>query len=594
MLETIAKVSDHQAAGNDAVSQRQFNIALIATTISAFALYLVLATFSAKFSRAEVFFAECSREMLEVHNYVTPLYHMQPFFDKPILVYWLIIGMFKIFGISHWAARLPSIVAACVSVAVTGLATANLFGRRSGAMAAAMLASSFMFFSFAALCMSDMLLLLFDLLTLVAAYAGIKHEDKRLLYFWLSALSMGLGFTVKGPIAVVLPAAAIFLFLLATRQLGKLKPIYFFVAMITIAAVASPWFYAAYKQNGTSALIWFFIRENLGRFAGATYDAHRPFWYMITTFFLGFAPWSIFVPFALVEFVRQSPGKPRTDVGSPKEIKAANKNPILAEDKDHIRNKELFLWLWIATAVGFFCFSRGKCDYYSLPAYPAAAALAAYYLDSKMLQRPGAIRVLFICFAVAFFAAALGCTLILPTIAGSASGAWLAIPGILFLAGAIVLTSALNRKLTRAYAASVFGIMTAIAAFMIQIMPQISALQPMGRYAGIIAASPINTKIFLDGSLYHWIDELSFQTGRHPKAVDDSAKLDSLINENGSAIIIIPQTTLEKFTEKTRAKLKIMSLDHVITHKLTPGYVFERQGDLLDPTPIVVASKAAE
>ncbi len=139
MILTTVKAEPSACLGRESLSQRQFTIALSLITISAAALYLALAIYSAKFSRAEVFFAECSREMVEAHNYVTPLYHRQPFFDKPILVYWLIIAMFKIFGISHWAARLPSIIAALSSVVVTGLATKDLFGRRAGAIAAAIL-----------------------------------------------------------------------------------------------------------------------------------------------------------------------------------------------------------------------------------------------------------------------------------------------------------------------------------------------------------------------------------------------------------------------------------------------------------------------
>jgi 4-amino-4-deoxy-L-arabinose transferase-like glycosyltransferase len=574
------------------ISQRQFTFALISTALSAAVLYLALAICSCKFSRAEVFFAECSREMLDVHNYVTPLYHMQPFFDKPILVYWLIIGMFKIFGISHWAARLPSIAAALVAVTVTGLTTKMLFGRRAGVMAAAMLASSFMFLSFAASCMSDMLLLLFDLLALVCAYTGTQTEQKRALFWWLSSLSMGIGFMIKGPVAVVLPSASVLIFLQATGQLKKLKVSYFVVAAITIAIVASPWFYAAYKQNGLGALTWFFIRENLGRFAGSTYDAHRPFWYMITTFFLGFAPWSLLIPFALAKFIAERGSIASYAETFVREDAGYTRNGALVESGgDTLWQRQLFFWLWIATAVGFFCFSRGKCDYYSLPAYPAAAILCAYYLDRQISQNPRAIQMLFASFAVAFLLSAVGSVFILKSIAGDDPMLWLLTPSVLFVAAVIIGLQSYKEQLLSAYAATVLGILAAITAFMLQIMPKIVALQPMSKYASMIAATPVKTKILLEGSLYHWIDELSFQTGRHPKAVDDTTKLENLINQEDSVIVIVPQTTFDRFDEKTRGKLKILCKDYVITHKLTPGYAFERKGHLLDPIPVIVAAK---
>jgi 4-amino-4-deoxy-L-arabinose transferase-like glycosyltransferase len=243
----------------------------------------------------------------------------------------------------------------------------------------------------------------------------------------------------------------------------------------------------------------------------------------------------------------------------------------------------------MAISIGFFCFSRGKCDYYSLPAYPAAAALAAYYLDKQIAKGSKIIQLIFALFAVAFLAAAVGSAVILKSIAGSDPFLWFLTPTVLFCASIAIAVQSIKGKLTAAYATCVLGILVAITAFMLQIMPKISALQPVGKYANIIAASPTNTKIVVEASLYHWIDELSFQSGRHAKTVDDVAEFATLINQESPLIIIMPKTTLDKLDKETQAKLKIVYIDHVITHKLTPGYAFERKGNLLDPIPVVVA-----
>src|SRR3990167_6238690 len=96
-----------------------FLVSLLLILCLAASLYVVLAANWLKFSRAEVFFAECAREMLAKSNFVTPLYHGQPFFDKPILMYWLILSTFKTLGVSHLVARLPSILAALGTITAT-------------------------------------------------------------------------------------------------------------------------------------------------------------------------------------------------------------------------------------------------------------------------------------------------------------------------------------------------------------------------------------------------------------------------------------------------------------------------------------------
>src|SRR5262249_54179635 len=139
------------------LSNHDFLLGLALILAMSAILYTVVSASWPKFSRAEVFFAECAREMLKSSNYVTPLYHGKPFFDKPILVYWLILSTFKLFGVSHIVARIPSIIAGVLTVAATGLSTALIAGTVPGLIAAMALGSSFMYFSFSSLCMSDML-----------------------------------------------------------------------------------------------------------------------------------------------------------------------------------------------------------------------------------------------------------------------------------------------------------------------------------------------------------------------------------------------------------------------------------------------------
>jgi len=308
-------------------------LALI-VAISAF-LYIELSACWPQFGRAEVFFAECAREMIEARNWVTPLYHGQGFFDKPILTYWFIIGCFQLFGADHFIARIPSIIASLATIIVTALACRRAFGQSAALISAAALASSFMFLHFSALCMSDSWLVLCDTATLVAMYAGLKVAERRSIYWFFAAVFLALGFLVKGPVAMVLPLGFFACYLVATKNWQSVKLKHLLIGTLTVAAIAAPWFAMAFAQCGLEAMFYFFVRENVQRFAGNTYDTHRPVWFMLVSLMSGFAPWSVFLPPALACSIQRW----RT----------------VATDQANAQraNLELFCWLWIAIVVGF-------------------------------------------------------------------------------------------------------------------------------------------------------------------------------------------------------------------------------------------------
>ena len=102
-MTTKVKPENNLAKGN--ISLILINLIILTVIIIT---QLTLAYNLQKFSRAEIFFAQCAKEMIAQANFITPLFHNHPFFDKPILTYWLIILSFKQFGINHLAARIPS------------------------------------------------------------------------------------------------------------------------------------------------------------------------------------------------------------------------------------------------------------------------------------------------------------------------------------------------------------------------------------------------------------------------------------------------------------------------------------------------------
>ena len=55
-------------------------------------------------------YAQVAREMLLRRDWITPVLGGQPWLEKPPLYYWQTMLAYRIFGVSDWAARLPSAI----------------------------------------------------------------------------------------------------------------------------------------------------------------------------------------------------------------------------------------------------------------------------------------------------------------------------------------------------------------------------------------------------------------------------------------------------------------------------------------------------
>ena len=73
------------------------------------------------YNHTEGQYAGAAREMIQTHQWLWPTNDGLPRLPKPPLLYWLIIGSFKIFGVSSAAARLPIALAAMATAALTFL-----------------------------------------------------------------------------------------------------------------------------------------------------------------------------------------------------------------------------------------------------------------------------------------------------------------------------------------------------------------------------------------------------------------------------------------------------------------------------------------
>ena len=61
-------------------------------------------------------YAQVAREMLLRHDLITPTLGGHLWFEKPALLYWMMILSFKLFGVSEWSARLGPAISGLLTI----------------------------------------------------------------------------------------------------------------------------------------------------------------------------------------------------------------------------------------------------------------------------------------------------------------------------------------------------------------------------------------------------------------------------------------------------------------------------------------------
>ena len=312
---------------------------------------------AAPLERAEIYFVDGARSMVERGDYLVPRYRGEPFFDKPALAYWLLAASFRLFGYSLAAARLVPALAAVGVVLVTVWIGTLLLDRRSALAGGLVLATSLGFMTFGRVAMSDMLLVLWTSLAFGLVVRLYRPQPPPWLVPALGAV-LGLGFQTKGPVALLL--AGLGMLAIAWRQrrpspaLGELL-----LGTGLFLLLGLGWFAAVYARLGPAPLVHFFLRENIERFAGETYDAGRAPWFYLGAYAAEGAPWSLFLPLIVWRLVR-------------------------APERDaHGAPGARLLLAWAGLMLVPLCLSRGKIDYYILPLYPPVSLAIGHFLARR-------------------------------------------------------------------------------------------------------------------------------------------------------------------------------------------------------------------
>ncbi|MFB2881165.1 ArnT family glycosyltransferase [Floridanema aerugineum] len=355
----------------------------------------------------EPLFAEAARQMVVTGDWITPYFNGETRFDKPALVYWLMAIAYQTIGVNEWAVRLPSALAALALTAL-GFYTLQRFGfpspwgdgeknslptpsdrthpptsspspqSLSAWIGAALIALNPITIAWARTGVSDMLLSGCIGTSLFCFFIGYATKDESnsgenqqkfflnispwyIAFYVLSALAV----LTKGPVGIVLQLiiiAGFVIYLGNWREVWReMRPVW---GSLIFSAIALPWYILCYLRNGNAFIDAFFGYHNVERFTQVVNRHSAPWYFYFLVVLVGFFPWSIYLPLAVVK-LRFWQGK---------------------KWRNSARSSQLglFALAWFFGIFGFFTIAVTKLPSYVIPLMPAAAILVALLFSEQI------------------------------------------------------------------------------------------------------------------------------------------------------------------------------------------------------------------
>jgi len=307
----------------------------------------------------ESHYGQVAKEMHQAGDWLYPTYKGKSEFSKPILLYWLELIGFSIFGVSEWAARLPVALSGCASVLFTFWCVRILFGRRTGIASALILLATPMF-------VPVFRQIMFDGPFVAAVWCGLLSlttglfARRRFIYFALFYILCAFAVLSKGLLGLAIPIGAVGLYIIITFDFRILGRIYLGRGLGLFALVALPWYIYMYHRFGQYFIDVFIVENHIRRLVGETKllrNTLGTFEYYVNNLGYALFPLSAAVPVAVGKFM-----------------------PLKGLVTRRSRAR-LMIFLAALVPMVIITAAETKFNHYVFPAVPPLAVMLAWYAD---------------------------------------------------------------------------------------------------------------------------------------------------------------------------------------------------------------------
>ena len=307
-------------------------------------------------------YAQVAREMLLRGDLITPTLGGHTWFEKPALLYWMMIAAFKAFGVSEWSARLGPALSGLLTIAAVWCVGREIERTSStdgisgfGFWSALAAATSFGVIVFSRGTSFDIVI---TMTTTWALSLFLLHEvtrvprSKTIFLFGFYAL-VGLSLLAKGLVGIVIPFGVVTLYYLLRRELPPRRVWLSLIWGVPVAlAVSSIWYGPVIYRHGWQFIDQFFIQHHFARYVSNKYHHAQPVYFYLLILVPLTLPWSAFL-FDGIAAIRD----------------------WNLQDFDSLSKTRVFSLAWLLLPILFFSFSGSKLPGYILPVLPAASLI---------------------------------------------------------------------------------------------------------------------------------------------------------------------------------------------------------------------------
>jgi 4-amino-4-deoxy-L-arabinose transferase-like glycosyltransferase len=271
--------------------------------VACFIVYLVGATMPL-LEIDEAQYAEISKIMFQSGEYLKVYDLGGDYLDKPPLLFWTANLFFHLFGVSTFTFRLGPLLFSLLGIYSLYRFSKIYYSERIAYIAALIWASSIALIVMNRDVRTDNMLSAAIIFTIwqLAAF----QTSGRLKYIVGAGIGLGLSLLAKGPIGLIVPAAAFTTDFVMRRDWRSFFRWQWILVLFVAALLLLPMCVGLYKQYGNYGLYFYFWKQSFGRITGENeWNNGVYIWFQAQNFLWGFQPWVIFFVVGFYKSIRK-------------------------------------------------------------------------------------------------------------------------------------------------------------------------------------------------------------------------------------------------------------------------------------------------